>query len=125
MNVIQCLACKDLLAPCMTETKFRKWCVCGDVEIQIIDPRSELFKQRRVEVKLSRNAKAQVVKINNGLFFENNSELDFDGDYLRGTLFAEHRSHIVIAPLDTPGVVVVKEFTPITKLQKINSWFFR
>lgn len=117
MNVIQCMRCGDLLAPCMTPTVFRKKCACGEVEIQIIDPDAELYKDHRVEVMLSRVAiGARVIKINSGFLFGKGrvyaeNLLDFDGMYLKGTLFAEQRSHIVIAPLDTPGVKVVKGFT--------------
>ncbi len=121
MNVIQCLRCYDLLAPCMTEAVFRKKCACGKVEIQIINPTTELYKKYRVEVMLHENVAARVVKINNGLILDFSPDcIDFDGEYLKGTLFAEQKSHIVITPLDTPGIKVVKEFTALAGVQKIG-----
>lgn len=134
MNVIQCMFCFDLLAP--LERAGVRTCACGTVQMRAV-PVAEIGHNNLVEVKLFSIWRqhsygieikreppiqvfdktryelfAQVVKIHNHYLKGDHGLHEFwEEDKADWNLFYRNKSQIVIAPLDTPGVKVVTEWS--------------
>jgi hypothetical protein len=109
MNAIQCKNCMDILAPLM-KAKVRT-CFCGAVQMRAL-PENEQYDNNGhsviVEMKIH-FGDAQVLKIHNNFLRGEHGVHDITDEY--NNLFYQNQSQIVIAPLDTPGVKVVDEWS--------------
>lgn len=132
MNCIQCKNCYDILAP--VERAGVRICACGNIQMRAV-PVAEIGHNNLVEVKIfdsyrinsfgsvfekevkqvyeHHNLFAQVVKIHNHYLKGDHGlhEWLLDEPNERESLFYKNRSQIVIAPMDTPGVKVVDEWS--------------
>ncbi len=133
MNAIQCKICMDILAPLMDAGV--RTCFCGNIQMRAV-PIAEIGHNNLVEVKIfdgwvsfpdgtifTKEFKqvtyeqyyskfAQVLKIHNAYLTGEIGLREFtDDDRYWNNLFYQNKSQIVIAPLDTPGVKVINEWS--------------
>ena len=116
-----------MLAPICDETYKVRTCHCGLVQMRAVHEEENLGHLVEVKLFIGENAKtgeivegaAQVVKIHNGFLRgkvslkQNRKEMQeaFTEEELENSLFYKSNSRIVLAPLDTPGVKVVDEWS--------------
>ena len=117
MNAIRCKHCRDIIVPmCGSSVSLVRPCMCGSVLVRGVPPienSNVLVEVKIFEMETSDGVEvesgADVVKINNHfLRGEMVNGQQFQHRNPDNILFYDARSHIVIAPLDTPGVKWVR-----------------